>query len=102
MHQAPPPPPPPVAARPVPTPNGGLNGAAAAKGKPGPPVPPTKRPAGKKPVPTPPGGAERDSGYSGSGASARDSGGSMAGNLAEALRARQAAMHSRRNDDDDW
>jgi myosin-1 len=93
-----PPPPPPVATRPVPSLQNGMNGAAA-KSKPGPPVPPTKRPAGKKAVPL---ANERDSGYSGSGASARDSGGSVAGNLAEALRQRQAAMHSRKNDDDDW
>ncbi|KIW07562.1 myosin-1 [Verruconis gallopava] len=101
VQQAPPPPPP-VAPRPVPPANGVNGASAAAKGKPGPPVPPTKRPAGKKPVPMPAGAAERDSGYSGSGASARDSGGSVAGSLAEALRQRQAAMHSRRNDDDDW
>lgn len=63
-------------------------------------MPPTKRPVGKKPVPSPQG--ERDSGYEGSGASARDSGGSVAGSLAEALRQRQAAMSSKRGDDGDW
>ncbi|KAF2400442.1 hypothetical protein EJ06DRAFT_582273 [Trichodelitschia bisporula] len=102
----PPPPPPPPVARPVPAApaTNGVNGAAA-RGKPTPPAPPSKRPAGKKPVPAPM-AESRDSGYSGSGASnagaARDSGGSVAGSLAEALRQRQAAMHSRRNEDDDW
>jgi myosin-1 len=97
------PPPPPIASRPVPSAPvmNGINGTAT-KGKPVPPTPPSKRPAGKKPAPP---AAPRDSGYSGSGASTdntRDSGGSVAGSLAEALRQRQAAMHARKDDDDDW
>ncbi|KAF2270733.1 hypothetical protein CC78DRAFT_485673 [Lojkania enalia] len=96
---APPPTPPAPLARPIA--NGGL------RAKPTPPAPPAKRPAGRKPAPTT---AARDSGYSGSGASsvepgARDSSGSIAGGLAEALRQRQAAMHGRRpvgEKDDDW
>lgn len=96
---APPPPPPPVAPRPVPSAGNanGVNGGARAK--PTPPAPPSKRPAGKKPVPA---SDARDSGYSGSGASARDSGGSVAGSLAEALRQRQAAMHSKKDGGGDW
>ena len=101
--QAQPPPPPPPSSRPVPAApaaNGsGMNGTGL-RGKPTPPVPPAKRPAGRKPVPAP---ASRDSGYSGSVPSSsdasRDSVG-MAGSLAEALRARQAAMNSRKKDDD--
>lgn len=87
VNQAPPPPPPPpVASRPVPTaPTNGLNGAV--KGKPTPPVPPTKRPAAKKPVAN--GGGR---------GSTNDS--SMAGSLAEALRQRQAAMSSQRQNND--
>ncbi|KAF2084035.1 hypothetical protein K490DRAFT_59985 [Saccharata proteae CBS 121410] len=93
-----PPPPPPVASRPVPTPNG--NGI---KAKPTPPAPPAKRPIGKKPAPPP---APRDSGYSSNatqngGQETRDSSASMAGGLAEALRARQAAMR-KDQEDDDW
>jgi myosin-1 len=84
---APPPPPPAPSARPV-------------NGKPKPPAPPAKRPAARKPVN---GDSGRDSGYSGSGGStmesARDSSGSIAGGLAEALRQRQAAMHGRKQDD---
>ncbi|KAF2099628.1 hypothetical protein NA57DRAFT_75130 [Rhizodiscina lignyota] len=96
---APPPPPPPPAARPAPTP--ASNGVNGTRGKPGPPAPPAKRPGAKKPAPAP---APRDSGYSGSGASdtARDSGGSIAGGLAEALKARQAALSGQRNDENDW
>ncbi|KAH7408224.1 P-loop containing nucleoside triphosphate hydrolase protein [Phaeosphaeria sp. MPI-PUGE-AT-0046c] len=91
---APPPPPPAPPARP-------------ANGKPKPPAPPAKRPAGRKPAPSP-GDSARDSGYSGSGVSsvegggARDSGGSIAGGLAEALRQRQAAMQGRQRGDEDW
>ena len=33
---------------------------------------------------------------------ARDSSGSIAGGLAEALRQRQAAMHGRQRGEDDW
>jgi myosin-1 len=91
---APPPPAPP--ARPA---NGGVKGKAA------PPAPPAKRPAAKKPGL---GSAARDSGYSGSAASsnvdvgARESGGSIAGGLAEALRQRQAAMQGRKANEDEW
>ncbi|KAF2675074.1 myosin IC heavy chain [Microthyrium microscopicum] len=95
--QAPPPPPP--ASRPVPGPPGAVaaNGTGT-RGKPTPPAPPAKRPVGKKPAPAP---AARDSGYSGSAASSSDaSHDSMAGSLAEALRARQAAMSSRKREDD--
>ncbi|PSN63452.1 hypothetical protein BS50DRAFT_679717 [Corynespora cassiicola Philippines] len=94
---APPPAPPAPPARPAA--NGGV------RAKPAPPAPPAKRPAVKKPAPGP---VSRDSGYSGSGASsidpgARDSSGSIAGGLAEALRQRQAAMQGRKPaDEDDW
>ncbi|KAK8162821.1 P-loop containing nucleoside triphosphate hydrolase protein [Phyllosticta citrichinensis] len=104
---APPPPPPAAPARAVPTPingnaaNGTASAAAAkAKGKPVPPAPPAKRPAAKgKPAPPPAPAQPRDSGVSaGSGG-----GGSMAGGLAEALRARQAAMRKGADgDDNDW
>ncbi|KAH6669337.1 P-loop containing nucleoside triphosphate hydrolase protein [Halenospora varia] len=82
-EEAPPPPP-----APVPTP----------------PAPPAKRPAqGRKPAPPP---APRDSGMSLNG-NGTDSGRStptpsLAGGLAEALRARQSAMQKGRDDDDDW
>lgn len=99
----PPPPPPPTASRPVPSVPviNGVNDAGT-KGKSVPPVPPSKRPVGKKPVPPT---APRDSGYqigSSNADNVRDSGSSVAGSLAEALRQRQAAMNSRRDDDDDW
>lgn len=88
-----PPPPPPGGAA-----NGRVNGAA--KGKPVPPAPPSKRPAVKKPAaPENP----RDSGLGVSGTSTpRESGGSIAGGLAEALKARQAAMAGTKDDEDDW
>ncbi|ORY05684.1 P-loop containing nucleoside triphosphate hydrolase protein [Clohesyomyces aquaticus] len=95
---APPPAPPAPPARPAAA-NGGL------RAKPTPPAPPAKRPAAKKPAAD---AAARDSGYSGSGASsldpgARDSSGSIAGGLAEALRQRQAAMQGRRPaQHDEW
>ncbi|GME34038.1 uncharacterized protein K452DRAFT_294428 [Neofusicoccum parvum] len=92
-----PPPPPPPAARPVPTPPNGS--AAAAKAKPTPPAPPAKRPAGRKPAPPP---APRDSGYSTAESASNGAQPSMAGGLAEALRARQAAMSKKEEDDDDW
>lgn len=84
VKTAPPPPPPAPPARP-------------ANGKPKPPAPPAKRPAARKPAPD-----SRDSGYSGSASEtgARDSSGSIAGGLAEALRARQQAMQGRRGDED--
>jgi len=75
-----------------------------AHGKVGPPAPPSKRPVGRKPAPP---AAPRDSGYSGSGSgmsessTPRESGGSIAGGLAEALRQRQAAMTSKKEDDED-
>ncbi|KAJ5917267.1 Myosin-1 [Penicillium verhagenii] len=107
-----PPPPPAVAPRPMPTPvsNGGGAAVVAAKSKPAPPAPPVKRPnmAGRKPAPPP---APRDSAVSinsgdSSGASGRGtpnstSNASLAGGLAEALRARQNAMQGK-HDDDDW
>jgi len=86
------------------------NGAAV-RGKPTPPAPPAKRPAaGRKPAPPP---APRDSGKSmgtatnGASGSGTDSGRntptpSIAGGLAEALRARQSAMQKGKDDDDDW
>ncbi|KAJ5238031.1 hypothetical protein N7489_008122 [Penicillium chrysogenum] len=106
------PPPPPVAPRatPSPIPNG-AGAAAAAKTKPAPPAPPAKRPnmAGRKPAPPP---APRDSAVSvqsgdSSGASGRGtpnsaSNASLAGGLAEALRARQSAMQGKHDDDDEW
>lgn len=107
----PPPPPPPAAARPPPPPapaasnaSAVANGAPAVKAKPTPPAPPAKRPAARKPVAAP--ATPRDSGYSnggtptgsGSATPQGQSGGgpSIAGGLAEALRARSKAMH---NDD---
>ena len=119
---APPPPPPPaaplvVAARPVREQTPALNGAGrssspAMKAKPTPPAPPQKRPvaAGRKPI-APPAPA-RDSAVSltAGGHSGQDSGratpnsiggGSIAGGLAEALRARQAATQGKKDDEDD-
>ncbi|KAF2764174.1 hypothetical protein EJ03DRAFT_356017 [Teratosphaeria nubilosa] len=109
-----PPPPPAAASRPPPPPapalartNGMANGAApAAKAKPTPPAPPAKRPAGRKPAPATP---ARDSGYS-NGTAGGDSGrstptgggGGLAGGLAEALRARQKAMHQNDDGQGDW
>lgn len=115
QQRAPPPAPPPTApARPVP--GLAVNGTAErqpspARGKPMPPAPPAKRPAaaGRKPAPAPP---VRDSAVSLSTNSGTDSGratpnsiggGSLAGGLAEALKARQSAMSQRdRDEDDDW
>ena len=102
---APPPAPPAVVASMV---NG--NGAVpqpGARAKPTPPAPPSKRPAAKKPAPTP---APRDSAVSMSSVGGPESGRgtpdsgrpSLAGGLAEALRARQASMHGKRDEDDDW
>lgn len=105
-----PPPPPPAAPRatPSPTPNGA---AAAAKAKPAPPVPPVKRPnmAGRKAVPAPP-TAPRDSAVSmeaqesnsGRATPSNASNASLAGGLAEALRARQSAMRGKQDEDDEW
>ena len=103
--RAPPPPPP------APPATNGIASSrpatAAAKAKPTPPVPPTKRPVGKKPAAVP---APRDSamsmGLSDSGRATPDSGRSqtpsLAGGLAEALRARQASMQGKAEEDDDW
>ncbi|KAK4565296.1 class II myosin [Recurvomyces mirabilis] len=116
VKQALPPPPPPAAvSRPSPPPapaaaraNGISNGAPAAKAKPTPPAPPAKRPVGRKPAA---GNTPRDSGYSGgntpdggSGAATPNGGGGagIAGGLAEALRARQKAMHQRDDEGGDW
>ncbi|KAL8704549.1 MAG: hypothetical protein Q9201_002284 [Fulgogasparrea decipioides] len=123
-HEAPKPTPPlaPPAAAPIshpsqPTTNGIIpNGTsarptAATRAKPTPPAPPTKRPARGKPAPPP---APRDSAVSmsstatggSSGRATPDGGGvgkpSLAGGLAEALRARQASMQGRKDEDDDW
>lgn len=109
--RAPPPPPPAPAAttRPPPPPAptaAKANGAPAVKAKPTPPAPPAKRPASRKPAAP---NAPRDSGYSnggtptGSGAatpSGQSGGPSIAGGLAEALRARQKAMNN--ETDGDW
>jgi myosin I len=104
----PPPPPPPTTNGTTPRPAAAAAAAAAAKAKPTPPVPPTKRPIGKKPagMPTP-----RDSAMS-MGVNADSAGGtpdssrsatpSIAGGLAEALRARQASMQGKAADDDEW
>ena len=107
----PPPPPPPPAARPVPTAPSATNGSALpSRGKPTPPAPPMKRPVGKKPAPPPAPAAPRDSGISGSGSGASTpqgngaggGGGGLAGGLAEALKQRQAAMSSKRDDEEEW
>nr|A6SED8.2 RecName: Full=Myosin-1; AltName: Full=Class I unconventional myosin; AltName: Full=Type I myosin [Botrytis cinerea B05.10] len=106
-------PPPPIASRLTPPPPPGppkMNGAngAAVRSKHTPPAPPAKRPvAGRKPAPPP---APRDSGMSiSSNGSGNNSGRStptpsLAGGLAEALRARQSAMqgNAKKEDEDDW
>jgi myosin-1 len=74
--------------------------AAPPRSKPPPPAPPSKRPVGNKASAGVPVG--RDSGYSTQDAGARDSGGSVAGGLAEALRARQMAMNKGRREEDEW
>ena len=126
--QAPAPPPAPrsVPAPPPPPPSGNgstTNGrptppvVGAGRGaKPVPPAPPVKRPAGGagtrgKPAP-PPAPAARDSavsmgmngGNSGRGTpdSGKGGGASLAGGLAEALRARQVSMQGKKEDEDDW
>ena len=111
VARAPPPPPPPTIVRhepPDPPPVSNGTARPVPKAKPTPPVPPTKRPASKKPLPPP---TARDSAVSmsmngsGSGRATPDSGKaapSLAGGLAEALRARQASMQGKREDDDDW
>ncbi|KAF6233409.1 hypothetical protein HO173_008341 [Letharia columbiana] len=115
----PPPAPPQPVARAVPAPppsapTNGINGTAsrapAVKAKPTPPAPPKRPGGGKKPAPPP---APRDSAVS-MGTSSGGSGGntpekadsgrapSLAGGLAEALRARQMSMQGRKEEDDDW
>ena len=111
------PPPAPPTSRPSPSPTPPANGttaAAAAKAKPAPPAPPAKRPnmAARKMAPPPPPAAPRDSavsmnsaessGGSGRGTPNSSSNASLAGGLAEALRARQNAMHGQRDEDDEW
>lgn len=107
-----PPPPPPAAPRASPTPaSNGPATAAAAKAKPAPPAPPAKRPnmAGRKTVPAPP-PAPRDSAVSmeaqesnsGRATPSSASNASLAGGLAEALRARQSAMRGKQDEDDEW
>ncbi|CAG9986967.1 unnamed protein product, partial [Clonostachys byssicola] len=75
------------------------------KSKPPPPAPPAKRPvAARKPADL----QQRDSGMSLNGANSSDNSRSntptpsLGGSLADALLARQKAMQSKRNDDDDW
>lgn len=110
--RAPPPPPPAAVSRPPPPPAPAAartNGAPAVKAKPTPPAPPAKRPVRGKPAG--PESTPRDSGYSnggtptGSGSltpSGQSGGGpSVAGGLAEALRARSRAMQSE-DRDGDW
>lgn len=78
--------------------------------KPTPPAPPTKRPVGRGTKPAPPPMAPRDSAVSmsstASGRATPDGGGggkpSLAGGLAEALRARQISMQGKKDEDDDW
>ncbi|KAH7027795.1 P-loop containing nucleoside triphosphate hydrolase protein [Microdochium trichocladiopsis] len=98
-EQAPPPPPAATPRAPPPPPNG-------ARAKPAAPQPPAKRPipGNKRPggVPQP-----RDSGYS-LAANGSDSSRSntptpsLAGSLADALKARQTAMSAKKEEDDDW
>ncbi|KAK3054351.1 class II myosin [Extremus antarcticus] len=108
VRSVPPPPPPATTTRPPPPPTPAAaktNGAPAVKAKPTPPAPPAKRPVGRNKAPPAP-DAPRDSGYSnggtpnGSGAATPSGGGgppSLAGNLADLLKARQKAMN---NDDE--
>ncbi|KAI2087588.1 class II myosin [Ophidiomyces ophidiicola] len=116
--KAPSPPPPPPSLPPQPKaavsnniPNGPsrVNGAAA-KAKPAPPAPPAKRPnMARKVIPA---AAPRDSAVSMNSHETPDASGratpssmnstSLAGGLAEALRARQNAMQGKNRDDDDW
>ncbi|MCJ1380833.1 class II myosin [Xylographa soralifera] len=106
----PPPPPPAPARHSIPVPQPATNGVSLpiAKAKPTPPAPPTKRPVVRKTAPPP---APRDSAVSmtmngnGSGRATPDSAKgapSLAGGLAEALRARQASMQGKPEEEDDW
>ena len=114
----PPPAPPQPVARAVPAPppatTNGINGTAsrgpAVKAKPTPPAPPKRPGGGRKPAPPP---APRDSAVSMSTINGGGGGNtpekadssrapSLAGGLAEALRARQMSMQGRKEDDDDW
>ncbi len=100
-------PPPPAVARPTPPPpppaakvNGAVNGS-----KRQPPTPPVKRPAKSLAGATGQQPQARDSTLSlGQGTDSGRSTPSLAGGLAEALRARQSAMKGKRDsdDDDDW
>lgn len=97
-EQAPPPAPAPPPRAPLlpPTQNG-------VRPKPTPPQPPAKRPtAAKKPAALQP----RDSGMSlnanGEGSRSSTPTPNLAGSLADALKARQHAMSSKREDEDDW
>lgn len=97
-EQAPPPPPAATSRAPPPPPNG--------RAKPAAPQPPAKRPVpgNKRPGAAP---QPRDSGYS-LAANGSDSSRSntptpsLAGSLADALKARQSAMSAKKADDDDW
>ncbi|RKF73816.1 Myosin-1 [Golovinomyces cichoracearum] len=93
-----------VTPRPVPPAPPKNSGNISIRAKPTPPAPPAKRPiSGRKPAPNP---ALRDSAMSistnGSPSGRSTPQPSLAGGLAEALKARQAAMQKGRDDDDDW
>ncbi|KAI1002705.1 Myosin-1 [Podosphaera aphanis] len=107
-EEKPPPPPLPLpvpAARPSPPARPRTNGnAPAIRAKPTPPAPPAKRPiSGRQTAANP---AASNSGVSintnGSGSGRSTPTPSLAGGLAEALKARQAAMLKGRTDNDDW
>lgn len=102
----PPPPPPPASLRPTPPPPPGAKTNGVNGNKPKPPAPPAKRPvrssANSAANVT---GTPRDSGLSlGAQTDSGRSTPSLAGGLAEALRARQSAMKGKKeeDDDDDW
>ncbi|KAH8682315.1 P-loop containing nucleoside triphosphate hydrolase protein [Xylariales sp. PMI_506] len=89
------------APRPPPPPAPAHNGVAAARGKPTPPQPPAKRPAtNKKPAAL----QSRDSGIANGSDSSRSNTPTpgVQSSLADALKRRQNAMQTRRDDDDDW
>ncbi|KAF2750620.1 hypothetical protein M011DRAFT_483560 [Sporormia fimetaria CBS 119925] len=89
---APPPAPPAPPARP------GAGSANGVRAKPTPPAPPAKRPVARKAMAGAASGASNTMD-----AGPRDSSGSIAGGLAEALRQRQAAMQGKKaTNDDDW
>ena len=101
-----PPPAPPAAVAPIVNGNGVVP-RPGGRAKATPPAPPAKRPASKKPAPAP---TPRDSAVSMSSTGGADGGRgtpdsgkpSLAGGLAEALRARQASMQGKREEEDDW